>query len=124
MIRRPPISTRTDTLFPYTTLFRSVAAEKPVRADRLQGPEQFCVRRRGPAHLQILFDRAAEQDRILADEPQLRPQMDRRILPTIQSIDVEASARRRIKAADQSAERRFARRHPTDDSDPFARPDL
>src|SRR3546814_5086972 len=26
MIRRPPISTRTDTLFPYTTLFRSDAA--------------------------------------------------------------------------------------------------
>src|SRR3546814_18487404 len=26
MIRRPPISTRTDTLFPYTTLFRSLAA--------------------------------------------------------------------------------------------------
>src|SRR3546814_8856657 len=25
MIRRPPISTRTDTLFPYTTLFRSEA---------------------------------------------------------------------------------------------------
>src|SRR3546814_1312087 len=25
MIRRPPRSTRTDTLFPYTTLFRSVA---------------------------------------------------------------------------------------------------
>src|SRR3546814_2192742 len=27
MIRRPPRSTRTDTLFPYTTLFRSRAAE-------------------------------------------------------------------------------------------------
>src|SRR3546814_5936891 len=26
MIRRPPISTRTDTLFPYTTLFRSCRA--------------------------------------------------------------------------------------------------
>src|SRR3546814_11089661 len=26
MIRRPPRSTRTDTLFPYTTLFRSVDA--------------------------------------------------------------------------------------------------
>src|SRR3546814_3050593 len=26
MIRRPPRSTRTDTLFPYTTLFRSVGA--------------------------------------------------------------------------------------------------
>src|SRR3546814_1145016 len=29
MIRRPPRSTRTDTLFPYTTLFRSVAADAP-----------------------------------------------------------------------------------------------
>src|SRR3546814_9531764 len=27
MIRRPPRSTRTDTLFPYTTLFRSLANE-------------------------------------------------------------------------------------------------
>src|SRR3546814_15382712 len=26
MIRRPPRSTRTDTLFPYTTLFRSIGA--------------------------------------------------------------------------------------------------
>src|SRR3546814_8080040 len=31
MIRRPPISTRTDTLFPYTTLFRSIVK----RVDRL-----------------------------------------------------------------------------------------
>src|SRR3546814_1055428 len=29
MIRRPPRSTRTDTLFPYTTLFRSLVAAKP-----------------------------------------------------------------------------------------------
>src|SRR3546814_4411810 len=29
MIRRPPISTRTDTLFPYTTLFRSVVELRP-----------------------------------------------------------------------------------------------
>src|SRR3546814_18052185 len=28
MIRRPPRSTRTDTLFPYTTLFRSHVGEK------------------------------------------------------------------------------------------------
>src|SRR3546814_14135061 len=28
MIRRPPRSTRTDTLFPYTTLFRSVPDDK------------------------------------------------------------------------------------------------
>src|SRR3546814_17663263 len=31
MIRRPPRSTRTDTLFPYTTLFRSVALPFPNR---------------------------------------------------------------------------------------------
>src|SRR3546814_11708096 len=31
MIRRPPRSTRTDTLFPYTTLFRSVAADQMER---------------------------------------------------------------------------------------------
>src|SRR3546814_8864829 len=30
MIRRPPRSTRTDTLFPYTTLFRSKSTEKLV----------------------------------------------------------------------------------------------
>src|SRR3546814_1068281 len=29
MIRRPPRSTRTDTLFPYTTLFRSVGSGGP-----------------------------------------------------------------------------------------------
>src|SRR3546814_15693835 len=29
MIRRPPRSTRTDTLFPYTTLFRSARKPKP-----------------------------------------------------------------------------------------------
>src|SRR3546814_1923136 len=33
MIRRPPRSTRTDTLFPYTTLFRSVLAVRGVDGD-------------------------------------------------------------------------------------------
>src|SRR3546814_18912146 len=35
MIRRPPRSTRTDTLFPYTTLFRSAShsASAPCRGD-------------------------------------------------------------------------------------------
>src|SRR3546814_13465101 len=31
MIRRPPRSTRTDTLFPYTTLFRSFWLGEPAR---------------------------------------------------------------------------------------------
>src|SRR3546814_3617263 len=34
MIRRPPRSTRTDTRFPYTTLFRSNAPRKTVRDGR------------------------------------------------------------------------------------------
>src|SRR3546814_5789765 len=38
MIRRPPRSTRTDTLFPYTTLFRSLgnARRRPVGQRRKQ----------------------------------------------------------------------------------------
>src|SRR3546814_15035980 len=38
MIRRPPRSTRTDTLFPYTTLFRSAAGGRlhPVEASGLE----------------------------------------------------------------------------------------
>src|SRR3546814_2213842 len=34
MIRRPPRSTRTDTLFPYTTLFRSVVLAAALMADK------------------------------------------------------------------------------------------
>src|SRR3546814_19158109 len=33
MIRRPPRSTRTDTLFPYTTLFRSLRPDEGVEGD-------------------------------------------------------------------------------------------
>src|SRR3546814_18813601 len=36
MIRRPPRSTRTDTLFPYTTLFRSVDSAAAVAEVRAQ----------------------------------------------------------------------------------------
>src|SRR3546814_8514625 len=36
MIRRPRRFTRTDTLFPYTTLFRSVAGTPPIRAAKLR----------------------------------------------------------------------------------------
>src|SRR3546814_3739916 len=43
MIRRPPRSTRTDTLFPYTTLFRSERdsfAHKARRASRCGSPNR------------------------------------------------------------------------------------
>src|SRR3546814_19694047 len=35
MIRRPPRSTRTDTLFPYTTLFRSGGCRRDVELDEV-----------------------------------------------------------------------------------------
>src|SRR3546814_3827149 len=38
MIRRPPRSTRTDTLFPYTTLFRSPVAGRLARRPHLGPP--------------------------------------------------------------------------------------
>src|SRR3546814_15988763 len=50
MIRRPPRSTRTDTLFPYTTLFRSV-----------YGLEAAADERRG--HLDLAVDALLAQDR-------------------------------------------------------------
>src|SRR3546814_16271679 len=43
MIRRPPRSTRTDTLFPYTTLFRSPAVSQALELyrTRLSGEPSF-----------------------------------------------------------------------------------
>src|SRR3546814_14785972 len=39
MIRRPPRSTRTDTLFPYTTLFRSAPAKRVAVAEHPIGDQ-------------------------------------------------------------------------------------
>src|SRR3546814_17150890 len=41
MIRRPPRSTRTDTLFPYPTLFRSAGASERLEARGQLCPEAF-----------------------------------------------------------------------------------
>src|SRR3546814_4939470 len=51
MIRRPPRSTRTDTLFPYTTLFRSPPDMRQMRlaAARRAMQHQRLVRPVGPA---------------------------------------------------------------------------
>src|SRR3546814_3246027 len=49
MIRRPPRSTRTDTLFPYTTLFRSPPRRGPCRRhSRHGGSHPRHARRRSP----------------------------------------------------------------------------
>src|SRR3546814_15599077 len=43
MIRRPPRSTRTDTLFPYTTLFRSRQRAEDARRSRLLDRSGFAL---------------------------------------------------------------------------------
>src|SRR3546814_2666207 len=48
MIRRPPRSTRTDTLFPYTTLFRSPQPSVPAAGDDRDGAAQQLRCRRDP----------------------------------------------------------------------------
>src|SRR3546814_11792278 len=45
MIRRPPISTRTDTLFPYTTLFRSDFALEAIRRKLPNPPDPLAAER-------------------------------------------------------------------------------
>src|SRR3546814_7582751 len=47
MIRRPPRSTRTDTLFPYTTLFRSIEGQDPCRLLVDGGPAESVLDRHG-----------------------------------------------------------------------------
>src|SRR3546814_16086749 len=63
MIRRPPRSTRPDTLFPYTTLFRSQAAERIV-------PRHVAVERDIGGHFAFIFKADAarvEQGHGIAD---------------------------------------------------------
>src|SRR3546814_10410749 len=50
MIRRPPRSTRTDTLFPYTTLFRSSADHASLTEDCLLADQTFDIAVVGGGH--------------------------------------------------------------------------
>src|SRR3546814_2032750 len=60
MIRRPPRSTRTDTLFPYTTLFRSSAGGGHLevlhwaRANNCPWDEYTCATAAKGGHLEVL----------------------------------------------------------------------
>src|SRR3546814_14483082 len=57
MIRRPPRSTRTDTLFPYTTLFRSIALATSLAAWLNVVLLALSLRRFGFCHLDARFRR-------------------------------------------------------------------
>src|SRR3546814_13876166 len=70
IIRRTPRSTRTDTLFPYTTLFRSDSLCRRVRVD----PEQFSV----PVRDHLPFLRRARSDRWRQRDRSKQPAADRK----------------------------------------------
>src|SRR3546814_8608176 len=86
MIRRPPRSTRTDTLFPYTTLFRSgdlpgagnLGVEASHLAEQAQLLElQLAARGREarvvhPEHDLALLDQLARMDQDLLDDAALQ----------------------------------------------------
>src|SRR3546814_15172401 len=64
MIRRPPRSTRTDTLFPYTTLFRSASRSAMVDVamgdeDLFDGYAMFGGRRLQPVQIAAGIDKCA-----------------------------------------------------------------
>src|SRR3546814_14992778 len=67
MLRRPPRSTRTDTLFPYTTLFRSLRGALEEGDDRLLLGGERTARRDRPG-LRVLGEGGRQRGRQGRDE--------------------------------------------------------
>src|SRR3546814_9690113 len=98
MIRRPPRSTRTDTLFPYTTLFRSVDALNPLpqrQLGRVQGRFRRHSELQAALRLRALVEartrcvatiRCAAQASAVRAEPALGPHRSEEHTPELQSL--------------------------------------
>src|SRR3546814_12076533 len=99
MIRRPPRATRTDTLFPYTTLFRSPGdpvleakadggSQRPVddcKATRRAAEQQRRAERAVDRHFEAVDMLAATDHAISAPPPKLKK--DRKKLGAAKAID-------------------------------------
>src|SRR3546814_1904479 len=93
MIRRPPRSTRTDTLFPYTTLFRSVFDEQG-RVRQVKPREKT----EAEVAAEEAAARAADE---LAQKQQKQRDYDRFLLSTYNSDkDIERARDERITMLD------------------------
>src|SRR3546814_11040807 len=96
MIRRPPRSTRTDTLFPYTTLFRSrdhddIAARRKRRA---------IVDRIGDAAGRIGAAVKIDHDRALRiGDPRWRPDVEEQAILRLRLVAITALRTGRAHAA-------------------------
>src|SRR3546814_13962053 len=69
MIRRPPRSTRTDTLFPYTTLFRSLMVNlTPANISDSAGAQAIldAIRKRWPWVKHLFADGAYDRTQLMA----------------------------------------------------------
>src|SRR3546814_701262 len=114
MIRRPPRSTRTDTLFPYTTLFRSGLAVHDARHHPVHPAGAFAARRAlATAFLEIEARDALAGPHhaggFVHDDDRARPQARPRLL---QTVVVHRQLHHRL--ARQHRHRRAARDHALD----------
>src|SRR3546814_2948287 len=124
MIRRPPRSTRTDTLFPYTTLFRSFEALEEAHAEQRHAAGLLADRRRQVVELELADAQGAQGDRggmhyargravaLAVSQPQRRPAEARGVLRrqvdcTGPGIDEEGDGRavhRRLRSEEHTSE--------------------
>src|SRR3546814_9849867 len=87
MIRRPPSSTRTDTLFPYTTLFRSQGPERPTpapatppRPNARPARPRRCCRQIGRAHVRTPVTNAHLVCRLLLEKKKTTNTQEKKFL--------------------------------------------
>src|SRR3546814_21051429 len=76
MIRRPPRSTRTDTLFPYTTLFRSDHGVGPVGFRGVTPGGVFCDPQIGCSNTIGTFDVSSSYSKQFSQELRLQSSFD------------------------------------------------
>src|SRR3546814_12359585 len=117
MIRRPPRSTRTDTLFPYTTLFRSLTAVRRTLRSRRDRADGRGHSDRPPRRIHA--DKGSRRIRQVPQWPWLRADRD---VPRLRSVGlhdrlfrlavlVVAAIVRRLCLADLSPMQDQGRRH-------------
>src|SRR3546814_7469672 len=120
MIRRPPRSTRTDTLFPYTTLFRSAHGEVKAQAAKYlmrfrAGPErQAAFRQIAPDLLARGFSEPDLASADLSDKMLNKDVvygMTLKDLVSPENADREAAECRRRWAANEALDRTSTRLH-------------
>src|SRR3546814_4844867 len=97
MIRRPPRSTRTDTLFPYTTLFRSPVEGEPATVALRRYANEVSTRKRGARWEQIRIEAMIRNDDVFkkpivaitgADIAEWRDRRLRKVSPSTVNLEL------------------------------------